>query len=366
MHVGPGTTSDERSSSAPPSRPGPDRLVFIEGVRGVASLLVLFHHLISAESESVSAWTHTWFDPGRAGVVAFFLVSGYVIPLSLARQTSATFVRRRFYRLYPVYWMVLGAFLLAAPLVARPDEALSTPLVLIANVLMIQGLLPLATAVPTAWTLGIELVFYGQALLGRSLRLLSLPAVTGGAWLSAYAAAQTARAVLDVDVPVTLFMLLATASVGHAVHLRDATGDRTWRWLLPAALVVVPVMSVVGGDVDPAWPPLLYAVSYVGGVALFFACSAARERFTRGAMAWASTWGGAISYSLYLVHPLVYRLTVLAVPVSAVLIVAVASMASVVVALLVHLLVERPAITLGRRPPGRGGGLRRDPARHDR
>jgi peptidoglycan/LPS O-acetylase OafA/YrhL len=113
------------------------KIEFLEAVRGVASFIVVLQHLIAAEYPAFEDFSRQWVDAGRVGVVAFFLVSGYVIPLSLQRQDTRTFLVRRLYRLFPLYWLVLGLMMLW---VATTGEGeLGGPLVIMANVLMVQG-----------------------------------------------------------------------------------------------------------------------------------------------------------------------------------------------------------------------------------
>jgi peptidoglycan/LPS O-acetylase OafA/YrhL len=88
------------------------KIEFLEAVRGVASFIVVLQHLVAAEYPAFEAFSREWVDAGRVGVVAFFLVSGYVIPLSLQRQDTRTFLVRRVYRLFPLYWLVLGLMML--------------------------------------------------------------------------------------------------------------------------------------------------------------------------------------------------------------------------------------------------------------
>ncbi|HEY2673131.1 MAG TPA: acyltransferase family protein, partial [Rugosimonospora sp.] len=83
------------------------RIEFLEAVRGSAATLVVLQHLLADEFPAYQRWTYHHVDLGRIGVVAFFLVSGYVIPLSLTGQTLRTFATRRFFRLYPSYWVAL-------------------------------------------------------------------------------------------------------------------------------------------------------------------------------------------------------------------------------------------------------------------
>lgn len=56
------------------------------------------------------AGVREWFDPGIFGVVAFFLVSGYIVPASLERRGDVqAFWIGRLFRLYPLCAVVFVA-----------------------------------------------------------------------------------------------------------------------------------------------------------------------------------------------------------------------------------------------------------------
>ena len=133
------------------------RIGFLDGVRGLAAALVVVHHALESQSETYLRWSYAYANLGRIGVVAFFLVSGYVIPLSLEKQDLRTFGVRRFWRLYPVYWVALGSYLLVQVLAG--DGLGASPAVLTVNVLMVQGLIGAPLVLGPSWTLGIELAF---------------------------------------------------------------------------------------------------------------------------------------------------------------------------------------------------------------
>ena len=61
---------------------------WLDGLRAVAVLLVVYAHLsrylLCGAREVSSEWLHA----GTAGVMLFFLVSGYIIPASLERHGS--------------------------------------------------------------------------------------------------------------------------------------------------------------------------------------------------------------------------------------------------------------------------------------
>src|SRR4051812_5918928 len=87
------------------------KILFLEWVRGSAALMVAITHVLAQEWADFNHFTRTYVDPGRVGVVAFFLVSGYVIPLSFQNQDIRTFLVRRMLRLYPVYILALTVYL---------------------------------------------------------------------------------------------------------------------------------------------------------------------------------------------------------------------------------------------------------------
>ena len=62
----------------------PSRYAFIDAMRGIAACLVLLQHSLYqsgllGERGRETAFIPTWLELGETGVVAFFLVSGFVI-----------------------------------------------------------------------------------------------------------------------------------------------------------------------------------------------------------------------------------------------------------------------------------------------
>lgn len=80
------------------------RLIWLDSLRGIAAIfVVILHNLL----ESV---TFGYFDIGKIGGAIFFLISGFVIPISLYKKSIKQFIVGRFFRLYPAY----GASILLA------------------------------------------------------------------------------------------------------------------------------------------------------------------------------------------------------------------------------------------------------------
>src|SRR5580765_5170109 len=81
--------------------------VKLEALRGLAALMVVGYH---AFPSTLYSWMHVIFN-GRAAVSLFFVLSGYVLGLSLRRGTGTIlyqylfFMYRRVLRIYPAYFV---------------------------------------------------------------------------------------------------------------------------------------------------------------------------------------------------------------------------------------------------------------------
>ncbi len=335
------------------TRPAPapatqSRIAFLDAIRGVAASLVVVQHALESQSSGFKTWSYEYVNLGRVGVVAFFLVSGYVIPLSLEKQSAGTFLWRRFFRLFPVYWVTLALFLLVAA--GTPEFPALTVTGVGLNLLMVQGLVGGPYFLSPSWTLGIELFFYGQQLAAMLLGKLDRSVRLGWFWLACFLVFGAQTTFTGHRAPLALPLLLATASLGHAIYLRDRRSGGAARWLTVGIVIAVPVGSFMG--VRPAaddWRPMGYALSYLVGLALFGGFYALRNF----RLPWALTWLGAVSYAAYLAHPAV-----------AVVInrlhhrqdwsVVVMNLVTVpIIAWLIHRYVELPCISYGRQVTAR-------------
>lgn len=95
-----------------PVTAGPGRIAPLDGLRAVFVVLVLFHHMVWA----APGYAAGWVKGGWTGVDGFFVLSGFLIGGLLfgelartGRIAYATFVGRRFLRLYPALLVALVA-----------------------------------------------------------------------------------------------------------------------------------------------------------------------------------------------------------------------------------------------------------------
>ena len=159
----------------------------IEGLRGVAVLLVmLFHYAIVLDPRFADPWiaaADAWLAAkvvvrnGMLGVDLFFLITGFLLVLPWLRHaadgraapSAAAFYRRRVRRILPAYYVhLLILFFLLVPLIRGFEAWRYDPahffINLSAHVFLLQYLSPVTSASVGAngalWTLSIEAQFY--------------------------------------------------------------------------------------------------------------------------------------------------------------------------------------------------------------
>ncbi|RZK37098.1 MAG: acyltransferase [Hymenobacter sp.] len=135
----------------------------LEFLRGVAALLVVYHHIIVHKHLLDPAYQPTgiWAfnPPGHLSVLVFFVLSGYVIgltnPVPLTGVTIGKYLKKRFWRIFPIY----AVSIVFTWLVAYPNYALT---VLGGNLLLLQIIeqVPIMWENNPIWSLSFEIVFY--------------------------------------------------------------------------------------------------------------------------------------------------------------------------------------------------------------
>lgn len=159
----------------------PERLKTLDVLRGIAALAVTWFHFsritpgVPPNSFLLTSGTYGW-----TGVEVFFMISGFVIPLSLqkAQYHVRDFVRffaKRLVRLEPPYLASIVITLLVRLLLYGTIQH-QTPVTMV-NLLLhpfyLTGVFKLPWLVPVYWTLAVEIQFY--ILIGLAFPLVNRP-----------------------------------------------------------------------------------------------------------------------------------------------------------------------------------------------
>jgi peptidoglycan/LPS O-acetylase OafA/YrhL len=132
-------------------------------LRGFAALCVVFDHGSTLLLLPVRTFLYQWLNLGQYGVFVFFLVSGYIVPASLERKGSVRgFWISRGFRLYPMF---LVALVLSAVAYKSGHGSIGNaghdPLAAVLGWLFMLQNLNAGLNVPVViWTLSYEMVFY--------------------------------------------------------------------------------------------------------------------------------------------------------------------------------------------------------------
>ena len=140
----------------------------LQALRFVAALIVvLFHAHLSVMATGAAPALFGLFANGELGVDIFFVISGFVIYVSATRRpdfSAAGFLFDRFWRIYPIYWVVLSAQFASEALSlatglgnVRPEAFETGP---IAASLLLLPVTKSWMVLDVAWTLTLEVTFY--------------------------------------------------------------------------------------------------------------------------------------------------------------------------------------------------------------
>jgi peptidoglycan/LPS O-acetylase OafA/YrhL len=165
------------------AKPGGGRIVQLDTMRGIAVALVFLHHAFQGfyNREAGLPALAEAVDFGRAGIVVFFLISGFVIVRAIPERTvqaAGVFWKRRFWRLFPAFWaaVILAAVLSLWGVPKTSILALPvTPGSFLANLTMLPHLFDQPLAIGVFWTLEVELIFYALISLAILARPMTLP-----------------------------------------------------------------------------------------------------------------------------------------------------------------------------------------------
>ena len=274
------------------------RLVPIEVARGcAASVVVLYHCIRHVNAQSSLPLLVSIFQFGHAGVDLFFVISGFIIThvhvTDIGRPARfGAYIRRRFQRVYPMYWIATGLALLITS-IRHPWPQLS----LIAASATLDPFTP-QLIVGVAWTLQFEVVFYlifGLCILNRRIGV-----TIAGMWLLLVVAGLAGvRLNLLPPMLISSFNLEFMLGVIGAVLFHRKPGAIPG-WLLPVGLGLLALVALAEGVGRLNGYGDLARIAY-GAPSLLIVLGAAKNGVASRNAAWPILRSlGAASYSIYL------------------------------------------------------------------
>ncbi len=293
-----------------------NRIAELDGLRGLAILLVVaFHYCI--RWADILPYRDAYggvalFKYGYLGVELFFMISGYVIFMSLDGSTGLwTFARKRWLRLFPAMLIVSVGVLLTAPLLL--ERPLGVP--------RVQDALPGLTFIPAKWYVDflrldvrdLEKVFWSLYVEVRFYVMVSVLYFTAGRRVTVLALAALAAVATALELLVSggmlsgfivkkaLYLLgdvligqhLAWFVVGILTYM--STRNELGRW---GYAMLLPMVALALADMPSTLAPVLMALVLTGIFLLVMWHQRLLSVFRWRLFA----FFGAISYPLYLFH----------------------------------------------------------------
>ena len=339
-------TEAKLSVAAPlaPGAPHPKgRIESIHNLRGIASLTVLFDHLVASAYVGAPAVVVAMGILGNYGVTIFFFISGFVLPWSLMKtkyrvQDFPMFIARRFVRVDPPFFVIVGATLALNILLGYVKHAPYhiDGVQLLGHIAYIAPLLHKPWLSSVFWTLCTEFQFY--IMIGLCFPLLKrypIPlAIACAACMWAYVPGYFPTDRLPLGQREVIFAYLPSFMIGMATFLHKAELANFRTCAVAVAISAIALAFKAPIDIAIVGVLMIFVVTYMS--------------FYNRAL----SFFGDISYSLYLFHPLVI-LTVLpalghfGIPWPVMF--AIGAAVSIVGAALMYRFVEGPALALSKR-----------------
>lgn len=207
------------------------RIYEIDLLRFVAAIFVVcyhffFHGIVTQKlADEFYSNASDFFKYGFLGVDIFFILSGLVILVSAKNRSIQDFVKARFLRLYPVYWvcMIITAAVL---LCAQVLDNLSI-VGFIANLTMYQTILGYPSIDGVYWTLLIELFFYMWVAVMIYFNLLKYTSIIFFSWVLLAALFLLIGLESKYITKILLFNWISYFSLGVFLYLNFLEKERT-------------------------------------------------------------------------------------------------------------------------------------------
>ena len=313
------------------------QIPFIQALRGLAAIVVAIYHTTSHVPVGPNNATSQWFfASGPAAVDLFFMLSGFVMVLSTQNkepslENTFRFWINRFFRIWPTYFVITLLFCLTevivrkhmnASLIADWELHAWTAVGILRSMLFLP--LDYAAGAPyfggavlhVGWTMNYEMYFY--FILGGSLFLGRYRWLAFFSWIGV-----TLIAPLFLINPWYHFFDVTAYHDFRPGYLNLITSPIIWDFVAGVVIGLVYISRLRIRNIQALYMALMLAMCiatwnilggmprhfgfqfWSGPLALTFVFLALLNKEQEIAIPAPLLWLGKISFSLYLVHPLV-------------------------------------------------------------
>lgn len=309
---------------------GASRWLAMEGLRGIAVILVFFVHYSTEMTPYFGGeaarpfWISILHEVGNTGVDLFFVLSGFLIYRAVIRRRPdyLKYAFRRVERIYPAFLFVLAIYLALSFLVPStsklPADGGAALTYVLANILVLPGIFDIDPIVTVAWSLSYEALYY--IVIPSLTGLLLMRSWSPGQRLAFFVALYLGYVVAQYfgygfRFRLSLFiggiMLYEIACLTGAA---EGGPERPWTdrlavLMLPLSLVCFTLLGgshyVLAGTVFEIVPGFFKYLILCGSIAfLVYRCIYASGPASRLFSWHPLRWLGNMSYSYYLMHSL--------------------------------------------------------------
>ncbi|MFJ6028761.1 acyltransferase family protein [Pseudarthrobacter sp. NPDC092424] len=284
------------------------RIEIIDYCRFLAAMMVLVYHYLFAgiangKVESIAHTSSIGFAKyGYLGVDFFFLISGFVIAVSVQGKTARQFAVGRALRLYPAFWAAVLLTSSFAFFWGGPQMSVTIPQIF-ANLTMVPEYFGHAPIDGVYWTLLAELKFYALVfllvLIGQAHRLDLYMAL----WAMGMAALTFLHpALAEVPFLGNYYLLFAAGALVAAIGRSGWSIIRTLG-LIAAYVAALKSELVRAADISSSWGSQLSpSVVLVLVTAFFCILLAVQCRHVANLSLPGAATVGAMTYPVYLIH----------------------------------------------------------------
>lgn len=352
-----------------------ERVEFLDYLRGfMAFAVMIYHYSIWSEFQYPYPFDQTLSRLGIYAVSAFYILSGTSLALVyFNKQVDKTFIKdfsvKRIFRIAPLFYVVtiLTVLLIIATAIKNNDFSIipDTKTLLLSFTLLFGWLSPDSYIATGTWSIGNELVFYSifpimLYLKNKSVKvyfIFFLLTIMMTAYVSIFILNSQGSLTEQWGSYVNPLNQLYLFAGGFFIGVLLKKGIKIKKQILLTILIASTILFVFlpTGEVDRislivGYPKLLLSVA-VFGLCLF---AAFWGNIKQNVLTRVLKYFGDVSYSIYLIHPIVYTslgivLSVLPISINIMVFVIVSIIITIAVSRIVYKYIEVPFMGMGRK-----------------